>query len=700
MGSAARRERVSAQIALDHMEKTRILIVEDEAPVVRLLTLRLQDFGYEVVGAVAQGEQAIGEVQHTRPDLVLMDIRISGGMDGIEAATILQQDYGVPVIFLTSHADDATLERAERAGAYGYVLKPFQGREVHAMIRLALTRHAQSQKIVSTLREAQRASAALRDTLGQASTQMAGTDSPDLLAEFQTALAKGALQVYYQPCVALRSGAIVGVEALLRWDHPRRGLLLPFRLLPLAEDGSFAAAIDQWVAEQAIAQAKPWVKRHPGLKLMLNINPGHFHRGELRAWMAQLLRRWTLAPGNIELDIAESIFFQGGRSLTELGELKSMGLRLAIDDFGIGYSVIPRLPALQIDAVKIHPSFVHKALAGENSAAVMQALIQLSTAAGLDTIMEGVETAEQACLLREQGCGAMQGYLFSAPVSAEAFERMLVQGKRLQLPEGAPQVPQVQARAAETDEITVEQQEIVERLIEERTRALRESNAELEAFAYTVSHDLRAPLRAIIGFATMLGDQARDRLDEEQNRILDRVLQAGGRMWEQIDALLALSRLARQEVKLVDVDLSAMAEEVLADSRRAVASEKLEAKIAPGLRVRADPSLMRIVLQNLFGNALKYSMGRPVISVEFGEVDTPRGRAFCISDNGAGFNPAQADRLFGVFQRLHAQSEFSGNGVGLASVKRIVLRHGGEVWAESEPGSGARFYFTLPTQAS
>ena len=682
------------------MEKTKILIVEDEAPIVRLLTLKLESFGYEIAGAVTHGEEAISVARRTSPHLVLMDIHIAGNMDGIETAAILLQDYGIPVIFLTSHADDSTLERAERAGAYGYVLKPFQGREVHAMIRLALSRHASSQKIVSTLKEAERATTALRQTLGQASTQMTGTDAPDLQEEFHAALAKGELEVYYQPCVDLRSGEIVAAEALVRWDHPRRGLLLPDRLLPMAEEGHFAAAIDQWVAERAIEQAKVWIERHPGLRIMLNLNPDQFQRGVLKSWLGQLLRRCGVNPANIQLDIAERVFFQAGRGLAELESLKSLGLRIAVDDFGIGYSVIPRLPQLSVDAVKIHPSFARKATAGEKSAAVMQALIQLSAAAGLATIAEGVETVEELQLLRAQGCEFMQGYAFSPPVSAAVFERMLDEGRRLQLPAADLPVSRSNASASETDEITGEQQELVERLVEQRTRALREANAELEAFAYTVSHDLRAPLRAIIGFSTMLGDQARERLDDEHNRILDGVLQAGGRMWEQIDALLALSRLVRQEMSLTEVDLSAIAEELLSDRRRADPQLKLEAGIAPGLRAQADPALMRIVMQNLLGNALKYSAGQPVVRIAFEETDTPRGRAFCVSDNGAGFDPAHQDRLFGVFQRLHTQREFAGNGVGLASVKRIVLRHGGEVWAESAPGQGARFYFTLPKRGA
>jgi signal transduction histidine kinase len=163
-----------------------------------------------------------------------------------------------------------------------------------------------------------------------------------------------------------------------------------------------------------------------------------------------------------------------------------------------------------------------------------------------------------------------------------------------------------------------------------------------------------------------------------------------------IDALLALSRLSAQPLARQTVNLSQLAAYVIEDLRRHHPERRVEAIIAPGLQTVGDPTLLRVVLENLLGNAWKYSAQRSVATIEFGRVAEGGRSAFCVVDNGAGFDMRFADRLFGVFQRLHSASDFAGTGVGLASVRRIVQRHGGDIWAEAEPDRGARFYFTLP----
>ncbi|MGP1680679.1 MAG: sensor histidine kinase [Burkholderiales bacterium] len=390
-------------------KKTRVLIVEDDNNIARALTIKLERLGYEITGVVDNGIDAIREAGATQPDIVLMDIVLKGQMDGIETAKIVQRDYGLPVIFLTSHADDSTIEKAEQSGAQGYVLKPVKERELHAMIKLAMNRHRRT--------------------------------------------------------------------------------------------GEFSHA----------------------------------------------------APG---------------------------------------------------------------------------------------------------------------------------------------------------ADNAEPGAITEQQQVLIEEIVAKRTRELREANAELETLSYSVSHDLRVPLRAIIGFAAMLGDTARDKLDAEEARILDSVQRAGKRMSHQIDALLDLSRLSHSERLTETIDLSELAGSVLRNLMAQYPSMKIEADIQSGLQVRGDPGMIRGLVENLLGNALKFSSGQPVARIRLFLAQTPQGEAFCVADEGAGFDMGHADRLFGVFQRLHSEREFPGTGIGLASVKRIVTRHGGKVWAESEPGKGAKFYFTIPSDSS
>jgi signal transduction histidine kinase len=318
---------------------------------------------------------------------------------------------------------------------------------------------------------------------------------------------------------------------------------------------------------------------------------------------------------------------------------------------------------------------------------------------GLATVAQGVETREELLLLVEHGCHDVQGYLFSAPLPAAQMHALLGRDTRLEL----PALPPGRSRAAvlpraeqpEPDPVTEQQQALIEDLVEKRTQALREANAELEAFSYSVSHDLRVPLRAIIGFTAMLGDSARDKLDAEEARILDSVQRAGKRMSQQIDALLALSRLSHAQRLIEPIDLSELAWSVLHNLEPQYPATRIEAEIEPGLQVEGDPGMLRSVIENLLGNALKFSSGKPVARVRLSRVQTEQGAAYCVADEGVGFDMAHAERLFGVFQRLHTEREFPGTGVGLASVKRIVTRHGGKVWAESEPGKGAKFYFTL-----
>ncbi|HKV23546.1 MAG TPA: PAS domain S-box protein [Candidatus Acidoferrum sp.] len=221
------------------------------------------------------------------------------------------------------------------------------------------------------------------------------------------------------------------------------------------------------------------------------------------------------------------------------------------------------------------------------------------------------------------------------------------------------------------------------------------ANRELEAFSYSVSHDLRAPLRSIDGFSLALLEDCSDKLDAEGKKHLQRIRTATQRMGALIDDLLNLSRVTRAAIHLEKIDLSAMAAEVFNDLPKSQTRREVEIHIEPGLEVFGDAHLLRIVLENLIGNAVKFSSKRSSARIELGQTANNGNSAFYVRDNGAGFDPEYADRLFGAFQRLHAASEFPGTGVGLATVQRIVHRHGGRIWAESSAGKGAIFYFTL-----
>jgi len=224
---------------------------------------------------------------------------------------------------------------------------------------------------------------------------------------------------------------------------------------------------------------------------------------------------------------------------------------------------------------------------------------------------------------------------------------------------------------------------------------LERKNRELEAFTYSVSHDLRAPLRSIDGFSQALLEDYSGTLDETGQGYLRRVRTAAQRMGELIDDLLKLAHIDRMDLHRETVDLSALAHLVIAGLAAADPGRKVDIHIADGLECSADGPLIRIVLENLFGNAWKFTGKVQAPRIEFGAEDMSQELAFHISDNGAGFDMAYADKLFGVFQRLHSQDAFPGTGIGLATVQRIIHRHGGRIWAESKPGKGATFRFTL-----
>jgi len=242
----------------------------------------------------------------------------------------------------------------------------------------------------------------------------------------------------------------------------------------------------------------------------------------------------------------------------------------------------------------------------------------------------------------------------------------------------------------------------LEQLVAERTKelaagnaALLAANSELDAFAYSVSHDLRAPLRSIDGFSQVLLEDYAERLDEAGRGSLNRVRAASQRMGMLIDDLLKLARVTRAEMRTEAVDVSAMAQDIAAELQRATPARQVEFAIAPGLLAQGDARLLRVALENLLWNSWKYTAKAARPRIEVGWVEGNGERAFMVRDNGAGFDMQYADKLFGVFQRLHSAAEFEGTGVGLATVRRIINRHGGRIWAEGAVDQGATFYFTL-----
>ncbi|MGH7206591.1 MAG: PAS domain S-box protein [Nitrospiraceae bacterium] len=235
----------------------------------------------------------------------------------------------------------------------------------------------------------------------------------------------------------------------------------------------------------------------------------------------------------------------------------------------------------------------------------------------------------------------------------------------------------------------------LEQRVLERTAQLEAANKELESFSYSVSHDLRAPLRSIDGFSLALLEDCADKLDAQGKDYLRRVRDATQRMARLIDDLLNLARVTREDMRQERVDLSALARSISADLKKTQPDRKVTFAIAEGIVANGDAHLLRVALENLLGNAWKFTNKRPRTRIEFGVARQNGTSAYFVRDDGAGFDMTYAGKLFGAFQRLHSNKEFEGTGIGLATVKRVIRRHGGRVWAESKMGKGATFYFTL-----
>ncbi len=225
---------------------------------------------------------------------------------------------------------------------------------------------------------------------------------------------------------------------------------------------------------------------------------------------------------------------------------------------------------------------------------------------------------------------------------------------------------------------------------------LEDANNELEAFAYSVSHDLRVPLRAIDGFSRIMIEDYEDKLDEEGVRLLNIIRENTKKMGQLIDDILLLSRAGRQEMTITKLDISSMAKNVYREFNQDTQGRNIDFTVEDLPQTNADRALITQVLTNIIGNAIKFTRGKENAKINIGFKEDNKDNIYYVNDNGAGFDMKYYDKLFGLFQRLHSQEEFEGTGVGLSIVQRIISRHGGRVWGESEVGKGATIYFSIP----
>lgn len=498
------------------MKTSSVMIVEDEAIVALNLKRRLEQLGYEVTGIADSGDDALA-LMHARPaDLVLMDIHIKGAVDGIDAAGALAQKRSVPVIFLTAYSEDATLMRARTTRPYGYLLKPFSERELHATIQMALARFETERAL--SLSEARLRLAMESADLGV--IELAGSDE--------------------RVNVSDRAAHILGLDA------SANGVCL----------------------NDVLEHVEPPERERVGEAL----------KDAMRA----------IGRAAVEFQVA------GDRADARWARLVARWLNGNQGDAG-------RLIGVVQDVTEQH----------------------------------------------------------------RAWDRIETLNNEL------------------------------EATVARRTAELREALTDLDAFNYSVAHDLRAPVRAVLSFSAIALEDHGSAMPEAARSILMRIKASGERMGDLIDGLLKLARINRAPLMRTRFDLSALAEEVLAELRQTEPGRVVGCHIEPGLLVSADRQLVRVVLTNLLANAWKFTSRHAEANIWVGGELRDGIAEFYVRDDGAGFSTEASSNLFNLFHRLHSASEFDGIGVGLVTVQRIVQRHGGRISGEGFPERGATFRFTL-----
>ena len=650
----------------------KILVVDDSLTVRMDLAEALEAAGLSPVPCATLAE-ARAELDARAISLAILDVRLPDG-DGIEFLRELRGDprfAQLPVLMLTSVDEVGDRIRGLRTGANDYVGKPYDTDSVIARVReLVGSGRTSSAKLVLLI----------DDSLTFRSTLAAGLEGAGY-----SVLSAGSGVEGLRVAAARRPAAIIvdGVMPDMNGDTVIRRIRLDpaLRTTPcLLLTGSDDATAEIHALD---AGADLFVRKEADLEVIL-------------ARVAALLRSST------EEMPAETASLLGPTRILAVDDsptyLHAIADQLHDEGFDVvqatsGEEAIELLAVQHVDCILL--DLVMPGLSGIDTCRQIKAapsvrdtpLIVLTSHDGRDAMIDGLAAGADDFVSKSSGrevlSARIQAHIRRRKFADEHrhFRTRLLRSER----EAA------EARAAQ--ELAETRAALAEQL-EQSNAELSAANRELEAFSYSVSHDLRAPLRAINGFATALFEDLDVRLDETNRGDFQRVFAATARMGEQIDSLLELSRISRLAIVHEPIDVSAIATAVAQELQQRDPERSVEVVIAPGLGAIGDRRLVRSVFDNLLGNAWKFTARVPLPRIEVGR-DT---HGLFVRDNGAGFDAASSERLFRPFQRFHSESDFPGTGIGLATVRRIVERHHGRIWAESAVGAGATFYFTLSAE--
>jgi two-component system NtrC family sensor kinase len=651
----------------------RVLIVDDSLTVRMDLTEAFEIAGFSPLpcSTIREARQTFGS---EAIDLVILDVLLPDG-DGVDLLRELRTDERTreaPIIMLSTEAEIRDRIRGIHTGANDYVGKPYDAAYVVARGRELLRKRALATPTAATPERRSILviddSATFREALKTAIEQLGYGVITAASGEEGLRMAAA-----HRPAALIVDGVMPGIDGStvvrrVRLDAALRGL--PCLLLTAAEDqGAELRALD--------AGADAFVRKEEDMGVIL-------------ARLAAMLRS-VRAPSEAVSSLASAKrILAVDDSLTYLNEV-SFALR------EVGYDVIQAQSgedAIEILAVQnvdcILLDLLMPGIGGQESCRRIKAspalrntpLIMLTAVEDRQALIEGLSTGADDYIAKSNDFDVLRARI-QAQIRRKQFED---ENRSIREQLLRSELEATEARAAR--QLAEAKAELVEEL--------KSKNRELEAFSYSVSHDLRSPLRGIDGFSQALLDDYGDTLDETARGYLGRIRAAAQRMADLIDDLLLLSRVSRAQIDRVVVDLTDLAETVADELKRQHPDREVVLHIEPNLSAHADRGLMRVLLDNLLGNAWKFTGRASGARIEVRSLVKDAETVFAVRDNGAGFDMADAANLFQPFQRLHDAAEFPGTGIGLATVQRIVDRHGGRIWAEGAVGSGATVFFTVP----
>jgi len=652
---------------------TTILVVDDSLTVRMDLAESLEAVGFSAipVGTLAEARVALAVESIAA---AILDVRLPDG-DGVTLLAEIRTNpslAALPVLMLSTEAEVKDRIRGLRTGANDYVGKPYDTTFLVARIReLVFSERTAANRLVLLIDD----SPTYRTTLSEALTSAGYTTVGASNGSEGLRLAAAR-----KPAVIVVDGAMpemdgTSVVRRIRLDPVLR--TTPCVLLTGSEDeDAELRALD--------AGADAFVRKESDLDVILARVAA-----VLRAASGEQLAGATssLGPKRI-LAVDDSPTY-----LNELGDqLRDEGYDVVLA--GSGEEAIELLAVQQVDCILLDRMM--PGLSGADTCRRIKSapivrdipLVMLTALDGRDAMIDGLAVGADDFISKSSGLDVLKARV-QAQIRRKQFEdehrrireQLLRSEHEAEEARGARELAETRAAMAER--------------LEQANLELQATNRELEAFSYSVSHDLQAPLRSINGFSTILVEDYSERLDETGRAHVRRIVDATERMTAMIEDLLRLSRVASGELRRETVDLSAVVRSVLDDLAARHSDRRVETVVAADVVVRGDPGLLRTALENLLGNAWKFTGKRARGRIEFGTALRDGQRVYYVRDNGAGFKMQSAELLFRPFQRLHNAADFEGTGVGLATVQRVIARHGGRIWAKGEPDVGATFFFTI-----